>query len=197
MRLVALTGTIAAGKSTVAALLEKWGATRIDADQLVRQLQRRGEPVYQAIVARFGPGILRPDGELDRPALRRLILADAAARHDLEALVHPAVEQERRRLVEAASRRGDRLVIAEIPLLFESADPAAYQGIIVVDAPRALRRNRLVELRGLTPDEADHLLDAQLPGELKRARATWVIDNDGDLPALEARTRQVWQALAP
>lgn len=195
MRIVALTGTIAAGKSAVAALFQRWGATLIDADAIVRELQRPGQPVLAAIVARFGPGILRADGGLDRAQMRRLILTDSAAKHDLEAIVHPAVERRRRELLAAAEARGDRIVVVEIPLLFEVGDPASYQGVIVVDAPRSECRRRLIADRHLTELEADRLLDAQLSPEVKRAGATWVIDNDGDRDTLEQRAQAVWQAL--
>jgi dephospho-CoA kinase len=195
MRVVALTGTVAAGKSAVAALFQRWGATLIDADAIVRELQRTGQPVLAAIVARFGPGILLASGELDRARLRQLMLADDGARRDLEAIVHPAVEQRRRELLAAAEARGDRVVIVEIPLLFEVAARGAYQDVIVVDAPRPERRRRLIADRHLAPEEADRLLDAQLPPELKRAGATWVIDNDAGRDTLEQRARAVWQEL--
>ena len=197
MRVVALTGTIAAGKSAVAALFQRWGATLIDADAIVRELQRPGKPVLAAIVARFGPGILLANGELDRTQLRRLILTEADARRDLEAIVHPAVELRRRELLAAAEARGDRIVIVEIPLLFEVVAPGVYQEVIVVDAPRPERRRRLITDRRLAPDEADRLLDAQLEPEVKRAGATWVLDNDADRDTLEQRARAVWQELDP
>lgn len=196
MRVIALTGTIAAGKSSVAAIFRQLGATVIDADAIVRALQRPGEPVLAAIVDRFGPSILRPDGELDRGALRHIMLAETANRHALEAIVHPAVEQRRQALLAEAEARGDQLVIVDIPLLFEAADPTAYDGVVVVDAPREERRRRLIEDRQLGHADADGLLDAQLPAEHKRRAATWVIDNDADRATLTARTTKVWQALA-
>jgi dephospho-CoA kinase len=196
MRVVALTGTIAAGKSTVAELFRQWGATVIDADAIVRELQQPGQPVLAAIVQRFGPEVLGPGGELDRTKLRERMLEGTAARHALEAIIHPAVEQRRQQLLAEAAARGDRLVIVDIPLLFESADPGAYQGVIVVDAPRAERLRRLVEDRHLAPEQAERLFDAQLPPATKRAAATWIIDNDSTRQALEQRARQLWQVLA-
>jgi dephospho-CoA kinase len=191
----ALTGSVAAGKSSVGALLRAWGATLIDADALVRELQGKGEPVLEAIVAAFGATVLDANLELDRAAMRRRVFSDPAARHRLEAIVHPAVEARRRTLVDAARARGDSIVIADIPLLFEAADPAAYDGVIVVDAPIAERRRRLMHDRKLSAHDADQLIAAQLPASEKRARATWVIDNDSDRSTLEARTRSVWDAL--
>jgi dephospho-CoA kinase len=193
--IVALTGNVAAGKSTVAALFRQWGAAVLDADQVVRDLQRPGTPVYRRIVERFGPGIVDARGELDRPALRRLILADAAARADLNAIVHPAVRAQREGLVAAARAGGARIIVADIPLLFEASDPAEYDAVVLVDAPASLRRQRLVTMRGLPPEDADRLIAAQLPSEGKRRRSDFVIDNDGDRTQLERRARDVWLAL--
>ncbi len=195
MRVLALTGNIAAGKSTVARRLVERGAVLIDADAIVRALQRPGTPVHEAIVAHFGPGILHADGTIDRPALRAAVLADPNARRALEAIVHPAVERERQRLLADAAAHDAAVVIADIPLLFEAADPAAYDGVILVDAPAAVRRDRLIRERGLDPAEADALIAAQLPSEQKRPRATWILDNDGDLPALERATDRLWNQL--
>jgi dephospho-CoA kinase len=194
-RNVALTGSVAAGKSTVGALFREWGATVIDIDVLVRELQRRDEPVFDAIVAAFGPGVLDPRGELDRRLLRRRILADEGDRRRLEAIVHPAVEIRRRELLAAARMRGDLIVIADVPLLFEAGDPSAFDSVIVVDAPAGERRRRLMQHRGFDASDADLLIAAQMPSAEKRARATWIIDNDGDRDRLVRRTRAVWKAL--
>ncbi|MEO5799913.1 MAG: dephospho-CoA kinase [Gemmatimonadales bacterium] len=194
-RVVALTGNVAAGKSTVANLLRSWGATVIDADALVRELQRPGQPVFDAILKHFGPAMRRADGGLDRAALRRRIVADPRAKRDLERIVHPAVEQRRQELVAAARARGDAIVISDIPLLFEAVDPALFDGVILVDAPVPFRHARLVHDRGLPADEAFALISVQMPAEAKRPRATWIIDNDSDRPTLEARTRAVWDAI--
>ena len=194
-RVVALTGSVAAGKSSVGELFRAWGATLIDADALVREMQRPGQPVFDAIVHAFGAGVLDAHGELDRAAMRDRILTNRDAKQRLEAIVHPAVELRRRALIDAARARGETIVIADIPLLFEAADPAAYDGVIVVDAPLAERRRRLMQDRGLRAHDADRLIAAQLPASEKRARATWIIDNDGDRATLELRARTVWDAL--
>lgn len=194
-QVVALTGNVAAGKSTVANLLRSWGATVIDADVLVRELQRPGTPVFNAIVAHFGPEIRRADGGLDRAALRKQIVADPEAKRALERIVHPAVEARREALVAEARQRGDAVVISDIPLLFEAVDPARFDGVILVDAPVRYRHARLVHDRGLPPDEADALIAVQMPAEVKRPLATWIIDNDSDRATLERRTRAVWEAL--
>jgi len=192
---VALTGNIAAGKSTVVALFKEWGAGIIDADQVVRDLQRPGTEVFQQIVKRFGKQILTPAGEIDRPALRRLILADTRARSDLNAIVHPAVRAQRETLVAAARAAGARIIVADIPLLFEAADPAEFDAVVLVDAPDAVRLNRLVTMRGLPLEDAERLMAAQQPSVGKRPLSQYVIDNDGDRAQLERRTRDVWLAL--
>jgi dephospho-CoA kinase len=193
--IVALTGNIAAGKSTVVALFRKWGAGIIDADQVVRDLQRPGTEVHRRIVERFGAAIQTPAGELDRPALRRLILSDTRARSDLNAIVHPAVRAQRDTLVAAARAAGARIIVADIPLLFEASDPAEYDAVVLVDAPEAMRLHRLVTMRGLPREDAERLIATQLPSDAKRKRSQFVIDNDGDRSQLERRARDVWLAL--
>jgi dephospho-CoA kinase len=192
---VALTGNVAAGKTTVCRLFAQWGATIIEADLLVRAVQQPGTPVLAAIAERFGPGVLLADGALDRAALRRIVFADTAARHALNAIVHPAVQRRRAELVAAARARGDRVVVSDIPLLFEVLDPAAFDAVVLVDAPDAARHARLVRDRGLLPDEADRLMAAQLPAASKRARSDIVIDNDGTPEQLRERAFGAWQRL--
>jgi len=192
---VALTGNAAAGKSAVADLLRDWGATVIDADAIVRALQQPGTAVFDAIVARFGPAIVAADGTLDRAALRARVLADPAQRRSLEAIVHPAVEAERQRLLVEAGGGADAIVVSDIPLLFEVMDPDGFDAVVLVDAPEALRRERLVRLRGLPDPEAAALIAAQQPAEAKRARAGFVIDNDGTREALRDRAWLVWRKL--
>jgi len=192
---VALTGNVASGKSTVASLFSGWGAELIDADLLVREVQAPGTPVLLAIARRFGTSVLRPDGSLDRAALRSQVLADPQALADLNRLVHPAVLRLREARLAALREAGARIVVTDIPLLYEAADPAAFDAVVLVDAPMDLRRQRLFERSGLPPREAERLIAAQMPSEMKRSRATFVIDNDADLATLEARAREVWIAL--
>jgi dephospho-CoA kinase len=192
---VALTGNIGAGKSTVAALFQRWGATIIDADALVREAQARGSAALAEIAARFGSAVIRPDGTLDRPALRARVLTNQEELAALNRIMHPRVHQRRLELVEQARLRGDRIVVSEIPLLFEVADPAAFDAVILVDAPEALRRQRLLASRALTGDEVDRLLAAQQGSAAKRQRSDFVIDNDGDPVSLERSAASVWKAL--
>lgn len=193
---VALTGNIGAGKSTVAELFRRWGATIVDADQLVHELQAPGQPLLAKITARFGKELLRPDGSLDRAALRARVLTDAGAMADLNRIVHPAVHRRRQELLAQARARGDRIVVSDIPLLFESADPAEFDAVVLVDAPEPMRRARLMASRRLPAEEADRLIAVQLSSTPKRARSDYVIDNEGDLAALERAASVVWEKLA-
>ena len=192
---VALTGNIAAGKSAVAGLFRQWGATVLDADEIVREVQAPGSPVLQRIAERFGPSVLRPDGSLDRPGLRRVVLSEPDALAALNRIVHPAVQVRRTELMAEAVARGDRLVVSDIPLLFEAANPNEFDVIVLVDAPEALRLERIVERRGLARSEALKMIRAQMPAAEKRARSDFVIENDGDLAALERSAGAVWRAL--
>ncbi len=192
---VALTGNIGSGKSTVAGLFERWGATVIDADRLVREVQARGSPVVREIGARFGAEYLDQTGALRRDALRRRVMGDPMALAELNRLVHPEVHRRRAALEAEARARGDRIVVSDIPLLFEAADPSAFDAIVLVDAPESVRRARLIAERGLSGHEATAIMASQQPSEPKRSRSTFVIDNDGDLAALEGAAARVWAAL--
>jgi dephospho-CoA kinase len=192
---VALTGNIAAGKSAVADLFRRWGATVIDADEIVREVQAPGAPVMREIAARFGASVVRADGSLDRPALRRRVMADPDALAALNRIVHPAVHARRAELTAAARSRGDRLVVSDIPLLFEAAEPGEFDVIVLVDAPEEVRLGRLMEHRGLDEEEARRMIEAQMPSREKRARSDYVIENDGDPAALERTAKEVWRAL--
>ncbi len=192
---VALTGNIASGKSTVLDWLARWGAATTDADAIVHELQRPGTPVFAAIVERFGRRVVQADGSLHRVLLRSLVFNDDAARRDLERIVHPAVRARQAEAAQTAREGAAPVIVHDIPLLFESGDPALFDRVVLVDAPEALRRDRLVRLRGLDPELADRLIAAQLPAESKRARSHYTIDNHGDLDLFEARTRSVWEAL--
>src|SRR2546423_2079684 len=192
---VALTGNIAAGKSTVVDLFKKWGATVIDADVLAREAQAPGSTVLAAIAGRFGADVLGRGGSLDRAALRAKVMGDDAALAALNAIVHPAVQQRRLELQRTAAARGDAIVVNDIPLLFEVLDPSQFDAIVLVDAATPLRRTRLHGLRGLSNEEADRMIAAQMPAERKRPLSKYVVENDGSLPQLEKRAQQVFADL--
>ncbi len=195
MLLVGLTGNIASGKSTVAKLFGQWGATLIDADVLARQAVDVGMPAYHAIVERWGEGVTAPDGLLDRRELRQRVFSDSEQLEALNAIVHPEVQRLRDQLVDDARRRGDRVVVCDIPLLFERRLAEQFDRIVLVDAPRPVRMDRLVRDRGLETTEAMKMIASQMPAELKRARADYLIDNTGTQQELEFRAREVWEAL--
>jgi dephospho-CoA kinase len=195
MLLVGLTGNIASGKSSVAQLFGQWGATLIDADVLARQAVDVGMPAYHAIVERWGQSVTAPDGPIDRRELRQRVFSDSEQLEALNAIVHPEVQRLRDQLVDDARRRGDRIVVCDIPLLFERRLADQFDRIVLVDAPRPVRMERLVRDRGLETTEAMKMIASQMPAELKRARADYLIDNTGTPEELEARAREVWHAL--
>jgi dephospho-CoA kinase len=190
---VAVTGNAAAGKSTVVQWFRKWGATVVDADQIVREVESPGSPILQAIARRFGHDVILPDGSLDRVALRGKVMGDDDALATLNAIVHPAVRRRRAELAAAAQGRGDPVLIHEIPLLFEVLNPDDFDLVVLVDAPVDVRRARLTTLRRLPGQDADRLLASQLPTERKRERSHIVIDNEGTIAQLEAKARKAWE----
>jgi dephospho-CoA kinase len=195
MLLIGLTGNIGSGKSTVAQLFSERGATIIDADILARRAVEVGTPAYDRIVKRWGTSILAPDGRLDRAALRERVFGFPEELEALNEIVHPEVGRMRDRLVMEARQRGDRIVVCDIPLLFEKNLADDFDRIVLVDAPRPIRLERLVKDRGLRETEAMEMIAAQMPAELKRARADFIIDNTGTLTELEERVANVWSTL--
>ncbi|MBJ7530526.1 MAG: dephospho-CoA kinase [Nocardioides sp.] len=186
---VGLTGGVASGKSTVSALLRELGAVVIDADQLAREVVERGTPGLARVVEEFGEGLLTPEGDLDRPAMGRLVFGDEQARRRLEAIVHPLVFE---RYAEAEAAAGpDDLVVHDIPLLVESGRAGDFDAVVVVDAPRELQLERMVADRGWTREDAESRIAAQATREQRRAVATYVVDNTGSLEDLRARVAEV------
>lgn len=192
---VGLTGNIASGKSTVSRIFAARGATIIDADLLARRAVQVGTAAHAAIVERWGSAVLAPDGVIDRAALRERVFSDYSELEELNAIVHPEVLRLRDHHLEEARARGDQLVVSDIPLLFERNLAEQFDRIVLVDAPRTTRLERLVRDRSLREDEAMNMITAQMPAELKRARADHVIDNDGSLDELDERVAAVWAAL--
>jgi dephospho-CoA kinase len=194
VKLVGLTGGIGAGKSTVSAALAARGAVVVDADAIVRELQARGTPVFDAIVERFGPGVVGPDGELDRPALAAVVFGDPDALRDLNGLVHPSVGAEVLRRVDE-QRGTDRVVVLDVPLLVESGR-YSVAGVIVVDTPPEVAVERLVRDRGMTEDEARARMARQASREERLARADLVLDNSGPPEALDEAVDRAWAWIA-
>ena len=194
MLLVGLTGGIGAGKSTVAELLAARGAVIVDADQVARAVVEPGQPALAKLVERFGDGILDGDGRLDRAALAKVAFSDDESRHDLEAITHPAINDEFTRRV--ASAPSDAVVVLDVPLLAESeqARKRPYQTVIVVEAPREVRLRRL-EARGVDRADAEARMSAQVSDDERRKLATYVVGNAGDRAALEHRIDEIWADL--
>jgi len=195
MLLVGLTGNIGSGKSVVARMLAERGATIVDADVLARRAVEPGTQAFDEIVARWGSPVLAPDGHLDRAALRGIVFGDRRQLEELNQIVHPVVERMGDAAIEEARGRGTRIVICDIPLLFERHLIDRFDRIILVDAPRPIRLERLAQDRGLRETEAMEMIAAQMPAVLKRARADFVIENDGTLDELKTRVNDVWSAL--
>jgi len=195
MLYVGLTGNIASGKSEAAHRFAERGATIVDADVLAREAVAVGSPAFERVVARWGKEILAPDGTLDREALRHTVFADPAQLEELNGIVHPGVNKLRRKMVAEARKRGDPVLIYVVPLLFERRLAGEFDQIILVDAPQELRLRRLVELRGISPEDAANMISAQMPAELKRARTNFVIENDGSLDHLDEQVNEIWTRL--
>ena len=193
---VGLTGGIASGKSTVAAMLVELGAVLIDGDALAREVVARGTPGLAQVVEEFGSDLLTPDGDLDRAALGRIVFADQAARRRLEAITHPLIFERYAELEAAAPP--DAVVVHDIPLLAEAgAERAAtFDEVIVVDVPVQLQVERMMRDRGWTREEAESRIAAQASREDRLAIATYVIDNTGTLDDLRARVEEVYAELS-
>lgn len=194
-RFVGLTGGIASGKSTVAAMLRDLGAAVVDADALAREVVEPGRPALAEIVARFGPDVLTPEGRLDRPKLAAIVFRDDRARRDLNAITHPRIAalaaEQSRRLAEA----GAPLVIYEAALLVENGLHRGLSALVVVAVPEAVQIERLVRRDGLSEEEARARLAAQLPLDEKVKVADFVIDNAGSLADTRAQVERVYRAL--
>jgi len=189
---VGLTGNIASGKSAVAAAWQRLGAPIVDADLLARQAVAPGTLGLRAVRAAFGPDVVDAEGALDRAALRRLVFADAAARRRLEGIVHPEVARLRAEAEARLARAGARIVVHAIPLLYEVGAEGTLDLVVLVDAPEAVRLERLLRDRALPEAEARAMIAAQQPAQAKRARADLVIDNDGTLAQLAAEAERAW-----
>jgi len=190
---VGLTGGVASGKSTVAGELAALGAVVIDADALSREVVARGTPGLTAIVEAFGPGILTPEGDLDRPAMGRLVFNDEEQRRRLEGIVHPLVFERYAELEEAAAP--DDVVVHDVPLLVESGRAGEFDAVLVVDVPEELQIERMVSQRGWSEDDARSRIAAQATREERRAAATHILENTGTHEDLRHRATEVFEVL--
>lgn len=187
---VGLTGGIASGKSTVSAILRDLGAVVIDADLLAREVVAKGTPGLAQVVDAFGPGVLTPDGEMDRPAVGAIVFSDESKRRTLEAIIHPLVGA---RSAELAQDAGEgAVVVHDIPLLVETGQAGAFDAVIVVDVPQEIQIERMVRERGWAEEESRARIAAQATRAERRAVATYVIDNTGTREDLRRRVAEVF-----
>ncbi|MEO7147623.1 MAG: dephospho-CoA kinase [Terrimesophilobacter sp.] len=198
MYLIGLTGGIASGKTVVARRLAEHGAVHIDADVLAREVVEPGKPALAAIAEAFGSRVIGDDGSLDRSALADIIFADPDARSMLNGITHPAIKERARQLMsDAESRDPEATVVYDVPLLVEAGvfDDHPFDLVVVVNATTATRAARLVELRGLTRDEAAHRLNSQVSDTERLAVADVVIDSNGTLENTLRQADSLWKVI--
>ncbi len=193
-RVIGLTGGIASGKSTVAAMLAEKGAFVVDADQLARQAVEPGSPTLARVAAAFGSEMIGPDGCLDRARLGEVVFSDQPARDRLNAIVHPRVMELSREEIRRAREAGSSLVVYDVPLLFESGREKEFDGTLLVFARPETQLLRLRERSGLEEAVARARIEAQIPIWRKLAMATWIIDNGGSLDRTQMAVDRLWDA---
>lgn len=191
---VGLTGGIAAGKSVVAGRLAELGAVVVDYDVLARDVVAPGTTGLASVVEAFGPGVVAPDGGLDREALAGVVFADAAALARLNAIVHPLVRREAAQREADAAAAGRSVVVHDVPLLVETGDPAAFDALVVVEAPADVRLERLVAERSMTPEQARARMAAQASDAERRAAASVLLDGSGTVDGLRAQVDALWRS---
>jgi dephospho-CoA kinase len=195
--LIALTGGIASGKSTIATRLGELGAIVVDADALAREVVQPGEPALEAIRHAFGDDVIREDGTLDRPAVGRIVFSDPGRRHVLNGIVHPAVLHRSHAAFRAAFARDRRAVVVyDVPLI-DARGIGEFDRIVVADASVDVRIERLVTLRSMTEEDARARVAAQLSDEDRRALATDVIDTSGSLERTLSQVDRLWSRVHP
>lgn len=196
MPLIALTGGIASGKSTIARRLAEHGASVVDADATVRELQQPGQPVFDAIVREFGAGVVAADGSLDRAALGAMVFADPDRLAALNAIVHPAVKRETQRQFEAARAADpDAVVVYDVPLLREARGTGEWDLVVVAHAPADERIQRMVSDRGMTREDAAARVANQASDEERLALADVVIDTSGTIDDTIRQADDLWERL--
>jgi len=194
MMRVGLTGGIGAGKSTVSRMLADRGAVVIDGDQIARDLVAPGEPALDAIVDRFGPDVLLPDGQLDRAGLAAIVFPDPQALADLDAIMHPRIAQRAADMIEAAERAGTSIVVYDMPLLVENGSADDFDLVVVVHAPIEVRLARLA-VRGVPVADARERMSRQASDAERAEVASILIDNGGDEEQLIAQVERAWYLL--
>jgi dephospho-CoA kinase len=196
MKRIALTGGMGTGKSHVRAVFAALGVPTIDADTLARDVVAHGTPGFDAVVAKFGRGILNADGDLDRRALAALVFADTARRRDLEAILHPVVKGAIDQWFTTLDQTAQPFAIADIPLLYEVGLEKEYDAVIVTSCTTANQVKRIMARDNLDATAVQHRLDAQMPIDEKVKRATYVIDTNGSLVQTNAQVHKLYKELS-
>ncbi|WP_054957070.1 dephospho-CoA kinase [Paenibacillus dakarensis] len=195
---IGLTGGIATGKSTVSSMLIRKGALLVDADIIAREVMLPGHPVLAAVAAHFGQDIIQADGQLDRKKLGEVIFNDPEERLALNGITHPAIRQEiRRQMAEYEAAYPDRLVVVDIPLLYESELQTLFEKVVAVYVPREKQIERLMERDKITEEQALARLNSQMDIEQKKSMADEVIDNSGTMEETSEQVDKLWSRLVP
>ncbi|QRK07635.1 dephospho-CoA kinase [Archangium violaceum] len=194
MKIYGLTGGIASGKSTVSRMLSELGAHVLDADVIAREVVEPGTPGLKAVAERF-PGVVGPDGRLDRTALGARVFGDPKERAALNSILHPLIGQQFLLRTHALGAQGVERIIYDAPLLIENRLHEGMDGVVLVWVPREVQKARLMARDGLDEAAAEARLAAQLPLDEKRQHATWLVDNSGEKEATRARVDEVWRAM--
>lgn len=197
MKVIGLTGGIATGKTTVAAVLRQEGVPVIDADKIARDVVAPGRPALRAIVDRFGADVLSANGTLDRPKMRARIVADAAARRDLEEITHPAIREAMLRKLASMAMEGAPVAVVEAALMVETGSYEVYQDVVVVACTPENQLQRVMARDNASEDAARAIIATQMPIDEKVKVATHVLRNDGSVDDLRAAVRVLWKSLAP
>lgn len=192
--IIGLTGGIASGKSTIAKMLVERGALLVDADQVAREVVLPGESALEAIASLFGQAVLLPDGSLNRKALGEIVFQDKASLAQLEAITHPAIRASMQHRIHTYEEKyPERLIVADVPLLYETKQQHLYKGVMVVYVPEEIQIARLMERSSFTKSEAERRVSLQMNIEQKRELANWVIDNSGTLEETSRQIDQFWK----
>lgn len=195
MKVFALTGGIASGKSTVTHWLRSRGYMVIDADEIVKDLYGKGDPIYNAIMKVFGTEVLKPDGEIDRQKLGGIVFSDEASRLRLNHATHPIVEAQIADKIEAAKAKGISLIFVDSPLLLEKGRDPRYDAVILVYVDPEIQTRRLMERNQLSVEDAGRRIKSQMPLAEKKAHADYIIDNNGTLETLELQLETLLEKL--
>jgi dephospho-CoA kinase len=195
MMVIGLTGGICSGKSTVAAMFQRLGATVLDADQVAHELVEPGQPLFEVVASAFGREVVGADGRIDRSRLGATVFADPEARRRLEALLHPAIIEECERRIKQAEVAGAAISLIDAALLIESGWCVRCDAVILVEASEAVQLDRLVGSRGLSRNDAMLRIRSQMPQQEKRQYAHYVIENEGPLEETERQVQAVWEQL--